>query len=60
MLKNLNIFRRPTLQEVRARTITDLELSLHEAKLTEDRAKATTFMLQTALNRLKAEQNANT
>lgn len=60
MLKLLNPFRRPTLEEVRARTIADTELALHEAKLQAERSYATVNYLTSALHRLKGEQNANT
>jgi hypothetical protein len=50
-----DLFAPPPLAQVRAQTIRDLELALHDAQLQLERQQADVARLQTSLNRLKAE-----
>jgi hypothetical protein len=55
MLRHYNPFREITLKDLRQAEIQGTEIALHNAKLRLERELATVAMLETSLNRLKAE-----
>jgi hypothetical protein len=55
MLYISQLFRHPTLAQVREREISATEFALHDAKLTLERAQVTVQLFEARLKRLKVE-----